>query len=92
LKGEHTDAIRIYVALWGDWITAREQLRQIGTLVRNPNGKGAMASPFVRLAQDAMKGLREMQTTLLFGPGTREGRSLGREQTKLERFLASKRR
>ena len=29
-----------------------------------------------------MQGLREMQTAMLLGPGTREGRTLGREQTK----------
>jgi hypothetical protein len=88
LAAEHPDELRLYVSTWADWVDARTKLRAHGgSLLKGPNN-GLMQSPFVALAYKALRALREMQTSPLFA-GTRESKAIGREKSRLEKFLAA---
>lgn len=91
LRVGHADLLWVYCSAWCDWNFYRDQLRAFGNgshLMKGPGGRAAV-SPYVAMARDAMRMLLDYSDKLGFS-GSREGATVAREQTKLEKFLAKK--
>jgi phage terminase small subunit len=82
------DLLWLYCSTWCDWRAARDGVKLVGPIIRDPKNR-PMLNPHLVIARETQKLLADMLIVL----GRTEARDATRAPaTRLEKFLASKRR